>query len=67
MVSLPGWSRLLEMAAGRKQELPALLRDSPGAGRVSFPCHSVDEVSHRARANSKGGEIDSTSVDGWGM
>lgn len=52
--------------AGRNQELPALLRASPGTVRVSLPPHSVGKISPRTSTNSRGEEINSTSLgEGW--
>ena len=52
------------MVSGRKQELPALLRESPRTGRVSLPPHSVGKISHRTSTNSGAREINSASLSG---
>lgn len=50
--------------AGRKQELPTLSRASPGT--VSVSPHCVDKISPRTSTNSRGEEINSTSLnEGW--
>lgn len=52
--------------AGRNQELPALLRASPGTVKVFLPPHSVGKISPKTSTNSRGEEINSASLnEGW--
>lgn len=57
------------LVAGRNQELAAVLRvlrASSGTVRVSLPPHSVDKISPRMSTNSRGEEINTTSLsEGW--